>query len=45
VIERKRQPQGEPHLVARSGLRFAPLTGPQHAVLADALQRLAAASP
>jgi PilZ domain len=34
VIGRKRQPGGESRLVARSGLRFTPLTGAQHAALA-----------
>ncbi len=44
MIERKHHPQGDPPRVARSGLRFAPLPGPQFAALADGLQRLAAAS-
>jgi hypothetical protein len=43
VIGRKRKRGGESHLVARSGLRFATLTGAQHAALADTLQHLAAA--
>jgi hypothetical protein len=34
VIGRKRRPGGESRLVARSGLRFAPLTVAQHTALA-----------
>ncbi len=34
VIGRKRQPGGEPHLLSRSGLRFADLTVAQDAALA-----------
>jgi hypothetical protein len=43
VIGRKRKLGGESHLVSRSGLRFARLTGAQHAALADTLQDLVAA--
>jgi len=43
VIGRKHRPQGEAHLVARSGLRFTTRTAAQHAALADTLQDLAAA--
>ncbi len=45
MIERRHQPPGEPARVARSGLRFASLPGPQFAALADALRRLALEAP
>jgi hypothetical protein len=43
VVGRKRKLGGESHLVVRSGLQFATLTGAQHAALAQTLQDLAAA--
>jgi hypothetical protein len=43
VVGRKPKLGGESHLVARSGLRFPTLSGPQHAALADTLQYLATA--
>jgi len=43
VIGRKRKLGGESHILARSGLRFTPLTVGQHAALAETLQHLAAA--
>ena len=43
VVGRKRTLGGESHLVVRSGVRFATLTGAQHVALAQTLQDLAAA--
>ena len=43
IIGRKRKLGGESHLVARSGLRFATLTAPQHAALTATLHDLATA--
>ena len=44
VIGRKHQPQGESYIVACSGHKFAPLSAPQFAALADAPYRLASTS-
>jgi hypothetical protein len=43
VIGRKRKQGGESDLVARSGLRFSPLTVGQQVALTDTLQRLGTA--
>jgi len=40
VLARRRGFDGERHFLSHTGLRFSPLTAPQHATLAGALRRV-----